>query len=193
MTDVMVDSSPIEQTYLMGALVRKAALGWMIGGVLLGLIQVLAVGLHKPLGVSTQFVVADSMVLHQVAPNYAAQHPLISKEKYRQFGYGWWFDIGLILGAALAALFARRWRLSVLPVWWEVNKGPAKTARLINCFIGGFLILLGSRFAHGCTSGQFVSGWAQLAVAVIPFTLTLFGFALITARWIYPKTPEIES
>ena len=173
-------------------MVRKAVLGWVIGGLLLGLTQVLAVGLHKPLGVSTQFVVADSMLLHEAAPEYAAQHPLISEKKYRQLGYGWWFDIGLLFGAALAALFTRRWRISVLPVWWEINQGRTTGRRLLNCFIGGFLILLGARFAHGCTSGQFVSGWAQLAVSVIPFTVTLFGFALLTARWFYPKTPEIE-
>lgn len=193
MTNVMADSCSVDQTDQVGALVRKAAVGWVIGGVLLGLTQILAVGLHKPLGVSTQFVVADSMLLHRVAPEYAQQHPLISEAKYREFGYGWWFDIGLLFGAALAALLTRRWRLSVLPVWWEVNKGPATTQRLINCFIGGFFILLGARFAHGCTSGQFVSGWAQLAVSVIPFTITLFGFALLTARWLYPNTPEIES
>ena len=177
----------------MAALVKKSVLIWWAGGLLLGLTQVLAIGLHKPLGVSTQFVVADAIVLHQTAPEYAAAHPLISKPKYQKFGYGWWFDIGLLFGAALAALGSRRWHFSITPVWWDTNHGANQGRRLITCFIGGFLILLGARFAHGCTSGQFASGWAQLAVAAIPFSVTMFGFAVLTARLMYPKSPKIET
>lgn len=48
--------------------VRRAPLGWLAGGILLGLVQVAAVALKSPLGVSTQFVVADTQVLGAVAP-----------------------------------------------------------------------------------------------------------------------------
>jgi len=73
-----------------------------------------------------------------------------------------------------------------------MNKGNNVLGRFVISFIGGFLILLGARFAHGCTSGQFASGWAQLALSAIPFTITLFAFGILTARLFYPKTPEIE-
>ena len=63
---------------------------------------------------------------------------------------------------------------------------------MIAGFIGGFLILLGARMAHGCTSGQFASGWAQLSLSVVPFTITLFGFGMLTALLVYRKTPDIE-
>ena len=59
-------------------------------------------------------------------------------------------------------------------------------------FVGGVFILLGARLAHGCTSGQFASGWAQLSLAAVPFTVGLFGFGMLTARIFYPKVPGIE-
>jgi uncharacterized membrane protein YedE/YeeE len=46
--------------------------------------------------------------------------------------------------------------------------------------------------AGGCTSGMFASGWAQLAVAAVPFTVGLFGAGMIAARLTYPRAPEIE-
>ena len=172
--------------------VRKAPLPWWAAGIFLGLVQVLAVGWTKPLGVSTQFVVLDSMIIHQVAPEYANNHALISNSKYQKFGYGWWLDIGLIAGAFLAALLVGRWKVQTTTVWWRLNRGESTGKRFITGFIGGFLILMGARFAHGCTSGQFASGWAQLSLSVIPFTIAMFGFGMLTAYLVYPKTPQIE-
>jgi len=173
-------------------LVRKAPLPWWAAGLLLGMAQVLAVGLKEPLGVSTQFVVADTQLLQKTHPQYVNQHPLIKSASYRQPGYGWWFDIGLIAGAFVAAALSGRWRLRVSTLWWQANRGPAVGKRLLTAFVGGVLILLGARFAHGCTSGQFASGWAQLSLSAVPFTLTLFLFGMVTARLVYPKAPGIE-
>lgn len=172
--------------------VKKALLPWWIAGLLLGLVQVFAVYMVKPLGVSTQFVVADARILHKAAPEYADRHPLISKEKYRKFGYGWWLDIGLILGALIAAIATRRWKLQNTTIWWETNHSGSLAARFACGFFGGILIILGARFAHGCTSGQFASGWAQLSVSALPFTVALFAAGMLTARLIYPKTPQIH-
>lgn len=171
--------------------VGKSPLPWWAAGVLLGLVQVLAVGLVKPLGVSTQFVVADAKIISAVDNEYAKEHPLISKEKYQKFGYGWWLDIGLLVGAFAAAVLIRRWKVQKTTVWWRGNHGGSVAKRLIAGFIGGFLILLGARFAHGCTSGQFASGWAQLSLSMVPFTITMFGFGMLTAYLVYPKVPTI--
>ena len=43
-------------------------ISWKVAGIALGLLLTLATALVKPLGVSTQFVVTDAMVAHQVAP-----------------------------------------------------------------------------------------------------------------------------
>ena len=172
--------------------VRKEPLPWLAAGILLGLVQLLAIGLVKPLGVSTQFVVADAKIIKQAAPGYTKDHPLINTDKYQKFGYGWWFDIGLVIGAFLAALIIGRWKLRFTTVWWRQNHGSSILTRLVAGFFGGFLILLGARFAHGCTSGQFASGWAQLSLSVLPFTVTLFGFGMLTALIVYPKSPRFD-
>ncbi len=171
--------------------VRKAPLVWWAGGLLLGLTQLLAIAINKPLGVSTQFVVADAMVLQHFAPEYVQGHPLIDKAKYLDPGYSWWLDIGLIVGAMLAAILVGRWRFRFLPVWSRVN-GHGYIRRFFFGLVGGFLILLGARFAHGCTSGQFAGGWTQLSLSTVPFTIMMFAMGLLTARLVYPKVPEIE-
>lgn len=172
--------------------VKKAPLPWWLAGLLLGLVQVAAVYMAKPLGVSTQFPIVESIVIHKTNPEYSQNHQLLSQEKYQKIGYGAYLDIGLIIGAAVSAVVIRKWRLSTVPVWWQVNHGHSVIWRFITGFIGGFLILLGARLAHGCTSGQFASGWAQLSLSAIPFTITLFGFGMLTALLFYKKTPEID-
>jgi uncharacterized protein len=91
--------------------VGRALLPWIVGGLLLGLTQVAAVGLRSPLGVTTQFVVAEGALAHAVAPEATEAHPLIGPENRRTFGYGTALDLGLILGAFISALAVGRWRL----------------------------------------------------------------------------------
>ncbi|MBN1845633.1 MAG: YeeE/YedE family protein [Sedimentisphaerales bacterium] len=173
--------------------VPKAPLPWWAAGLLLGIVQILAVGLSGPLGVSTQFVVVEGVALNKVAPSYVEQHTLLQSEKYQKIGYGFWLDVGIVLGAFLAAVLAGRWRPRATTYWWRVSHGPTVGKRLLAGFIGGFLILMGARFAHGCTSGQFASGWAQLSLSVVPFTVSLFLFGMITALLAYPRTPNIDA
>ena len=170
---------------------RTPVLPWWAAGLLLGLVMTLAVAVNKPLGVSTQFVVAHGMWLKEAAPTYVADHPVLSKESYQQAGFGWWFDIGLIAGAAATALLAGKWRPRTTCAWSRAN-GSARR-RLVLAAIGGVLILLGSRLGHGCTSGQFASGWAQLSVSALPFTIGLFGVGILAARWFYPRVPDQEA
>lgn len=164
-------------------------LPWWAAGILLGLVQVLAISLIKPLDVSTQIVVADTAILETIVPEYTENHPLMKHEEYKKSGYGWWFIIGLIIGAFFTSLHLRRWKMQASTVWWRHNHDSPITLRLIVGFGGGFLILLGAGIATGCTTGIFFSGWAQLALSAVPFTITMFGFGMLTAYFIYPKIP----
>ncbi|HOQ04870.1 MAG TPA: YeeE/YedE thiosulfate transporter family protein [Anaerohalosphaeraceae bacterium] len=172
--------------------VPKAPLPWWAAGLALGLIQVLAVYVKGPLGVSTQFVILDSIVMHKAAPEYAQNHPLLSQEKNRKIGYGFWLDVGIVLGAFTAAVMVKRWKLQTSTVWWKTNRNGSLFGRFFAGFIGGIFILLGARLAHGCTSGGFASGWAQLSLNAVPMTIGLFSFGMLTAWLVYPKTPDFE-
>ncbi|MBW8000436.1 MAG: hypothetical protein FVQ80_00235 [Planctomycetes bacterium] len=176
-----------------GKTVRRSLLVWWAGGLFLGLVQIFAIGLKKPLGVSTQFVVLDTIAIKQVASEYVESHPVISKSKYQKLGYGFWLDVGIVAGAFLAAVLSGRFKIRFSSCWWEAKYGNAIGRRMLAGFFGGFLILLGSRIGHGCTSGQFMSGWAQLSLSAIPFTVALFGFGMLTAYLVYRGSkPEIE-
>lgn len=169
---------------------RTHPLPWWAAGILLGLVQVLAIALVRPMGVSKQFVIADAKVLNRVAPEYSENHPILSDEQYKKFGYGWWFNIGLVLGALLAAVHLRAWKVRTKSFWWQGNLDAPVLLRLIAGFCGGVLLLLGARLAHGCITGQFISGWTQLSLSAIPFTITLFGFGMLVAYLVYPKKPN---
>jgi uncharacterized membrane protein YedE/YeeE len=169
---------------------REPILPWWAAGMLLGLVMTLAVAVKEPLGVSTQFVVANGAILKEVAPAYVDGHDMLKEAKYHKPGYGWWFDIGLIVAAAGTAVLVGKWKPRKTCDWARANGSVRK--RLVLSFIGGFILLFGARLAGGCTSGQFASGWAQLSLSVVPFTVGMFVFGMIAARIFYPKTPDIS-
>ena len=166
---------------------KEPILPWWAAGILLGMVMTLAVAVKKPLGVSTQFVVANGAVLKEVAPGYVDNHAMLKKTKYHTPGYGWWFDIGLIVAAAGTALLVGKFKPRATCDWARANGSVRK--RLILSFIGGVILLFGARLAGGCTSGQFASGWAQLSLSAVPFTIGMFVFGMIAARIFYPKQP----
>jgi hypothetical protein len=169
---------------------RTHPLPWWAAGILLGLVQVLAIALVEPMSVSKPFIDTDVKVLNRVAPEYSAKHPLLSDEQNEGFGYGWWFDIGIILGACLAAFHLRAWKIRIVSGWWHRNHDATALLRLIAGFCGGVIMLLGAGFAYNCITGQFFGGWAQLSLSAIPFTITLFVFGMLVAYIVYPRTPN---
>lgn len=169
---------------------REPVLPWWAAGILLGLVMTLAVAVKKPLGVSTQFVVANGAALKETTPDYVKNHGMLRKEKYHTPGYGWWFDIGLVGAALVTAVLLGKWKARSSCEWGRANGSVKK--RMLLSFVGGFVLLFGARLAGGCTSGQFASGWAQLSLSVVPFTVGMFVFGMIAARIFYPNVPGSE-
>ncbi len=165
---------------------------WWTAGILLGLVQVLAIALAQPLDTSRQFVVADAKTLQRAAPEYAQNHPLISDKERNKFGTGLWFGIGLILGAFLAALHLRTWKVRVSSAWWQRNHNDPVLLRLITGFCGGLCALLGAALAYGGLIGQSGSGWAQLSLSAIPFTIGALGSGMLIAYLVYRNAPNKE-
>jgi hypothetical protein len=173
---------------------------WWTAGILLGLVQVLAIALAQPLDVSNQFVIADAKTLEHVAPEYTENHPLIQALKVQDLqsktprllglASGWWLAIGLVLGAFLAALHLKTWKVRVSSAWWRQNYNDPVLLRLITGFCGGFCALLGAGLAYGGVVGLCGSGWAQLAVSAIPFTIAALGSAMLIAYLVYRKAPN---
>jgi hypothetical protein len=170
--------------------VREPKLPWLPAGVLLGLVLTVATALVQPLGVSTQYVVTDAVLLHAVAPGfvesngYLAQHG--AKEGWR-FGYGWMLVLGMGVGGGLAAAVTGRRTRRPVPSLWRARFGRSRALRYGAAFAGGVLLLFGARFGGGCTSGHMISGISQLAVSSLLFTAALFPAAIGTARLLYGR------
>jgi uncharacterized protein len=160
---------------------------WWAGGLAIGIVLILAVALFQPIGVSTQYVVLDGVLLHNVLPDVASKSPYLAKatQSWTLATFEFFFVLGIPLGALAAAMATARFTTRVVPTEWNKRFGSNPGNRLVWSFVGGFLLLFGARFGGGCTSGHMISGVSQLAVSSLVFSSTLFASAIVTARWLY--------
>jgi len=170
-------------------------ISWKVAGVALGLLLTLATFLVKPLGVSTQFVVTDAVVAHQVAPQFAESNTYLSKYGEKTdwgVGYGWMLVFGMLVGGGITAAFFRDRQPKAdqgsMPPMWVGQFGASRAKRFAAAFLGGVLLLFGARLAGGCTSGHMISGISQLAVGSFIFGVTTFAVAIATAKLLYRGT-----
>jgi uncharacterized protein len=151
-------------------------LAWWAGGLGIGLVLIVAVGLVQPIGVSTQYVVLDGVLLHSVLPDVASKSPYLAKtaQGWTLATYEFFFVLGIPLGALMAALVTARFTTRVVPVEWSRRFGSNPGNRLF-----------GARFGGGCTSGHMISGISQLAISSFFFSAALFISGIFTARLLY--------
>ena len=74
---------------------------------------------------------------------------------------------------------------SETPKVWRDRFGNNKAKRYLSIFVGGFLVLFGSRMAGGCTSGHMMSGMMQTALSGYIFTISVFVSAIPTSILLY--------
>jgi uncharacterized protein len=167
-------------------------ISWKAAGIALGLLLTLATFLVKPLGVSTQFVVTDAVVMHQIAPGTAESNQYLSKygaPSDWSIGYGWMLVFGMLVGGGVTAMLFRDKQPEAdkgsMPPMWKAEFGPSEFKRYGAAFTGGLLLLFGARLAGGCTSGHMISGISQLAVSSFIFGVTTFFVAILSAKLIY--------
>lgn len=184
---------------------------WLTGGLALAAIAVLAVVLVKPIGVSTQYVIANGIVWNMFDDNiaiktvdeagkshYSSSNAYLdkSKGKYAKsidnpLSYGLIFVLAMIGGGFIAAKSSKsspdhQERRSP-EVWSERFGHRSKGKRYLVAFIGGFLVLFGARLAGGCTSGHMVSGMLQTSLSGYLFALGVFLTAIPAAIFFYRR------
>jgi uncharacterized membrane protein YedE/YeeE len=142
----------------------------------------------KPLGMSTALSQASGacaagfMGWENVAANaYWAKH-------VPKWDYGMLFLAGTLLGALVAAVVGKRFRIETVPTVWRERFGPSVAKRMIGAVIGGALAMFGARLAGGCTSGHGISGSLQLAVGSWTFFIVMFAAGVATAFVLFRKT-----
>ncbi len=172
----------------------NAIISWKVAGIALGLLLTLATALVKPLGVSTQFVVTDAIVAHQVAPEAAEGNAYLAQYGEAQdwgIGYGWMLVFGMFAGGLVTSRLLRGRQpeadKSSMPDMWRQVFGGSRNKRFAYAFFGGVLLLFGARLAGGCTSGHMISGISQLALSSFIFGVCTFGAAIGMAHFLYRK------
>lgn len=181
--------------------------GWKSSGIALGLVFLLAVTLVKPIGVSTQFVIFDGIIWNAFSniivkndntkKDYTSTNAYLNKSggKYAKnianpLNYSFILVLSIILGGFIAEKLQNKLtdkQTLTISNAWRVSFGNSLLKRHFGAFIGGFLILFGSRLAGGCTSGHMISGIMQTSISGYLFALSAFAIALPVAFLIYKR------
>lgn len=142
-----------------------------VAGVIIGLLQVPAILLvGKTLGTSGSYrSIADWMlsVFHHV------RNPM---------NVSWW-HLGVVAGIVGGVYFSHsrhaQVRCQTSPMWEKELGIKSHKARFLFSLLGGALMVIGARLANGCTSGNGISGTAQLDVSAWIVLAAMFASAVV--------------
>lgn len=102
---------------------------------------------------------------------------------------GWYMMllVGVFLGALLSSWLSGDRPKITVPLLWRWRFGDGAGKRLAFAFLGGALMVLGTRVAGGCISGHGISGDLQLAAQSWVFMPLAFAVAVATAFLMFGK------
>ena len=175
---------------------------WFKSGIALATCFLLAIVLIKPIGVSTQFVIADGIIASAfnnvlitedptTKSGYTSSNAYLNKSggKYakavaKPLSYGLVFVAAMVVGGFIASRRQSE-RAPSIPTCHLSRFGSSSSTRYLLAFTGGVLVLIGARLAGGCTSGHMMSGMMQTAVSGYLFTAAAMAVAIPVAILIY--------
>lgn len=169
--------------------------GWSpyIAGALVGVLAItsayvatILMGKTSYLGASTTFVRAVGLLEQIFAPEHVASNAYFIKTKVR-IDWQFMLVIGICIGAFIASITDRSFKLESVPKLWEERFGPSVIKRFIGAFFGGMLAMIGVRMASGCPSGHGLSGMMQLSVSGLAALTIFFLFGILVANMIYRR------
>ncbi len=134
----------------------------------------------KGVGASGAVNRVTAIALHAAAPTWAEENGSMRNYFASPGGplSGWLvFEMaGVILGAAVAVYTRRSFRV-------ETVRGPGvdPRSRLVLAALGGIVAGFAAQVGRGCTSGQVLTGGAQLAAGSWVYMWAMFGTAYLLA------------
>ena len=161
-----------------------------IAGIGLGLVLLAAfVIMGRGLGASGAFSTIVSTGVNAVVPSVGEKNEFFSTYSNQVSANplkDWYVIevIGILIGGFISGFLAHRFKRTV-------DKGPniSVKGRFTYAFIGGAIMGIGAKLARGCTSGQALTGGAQLNVGSWLFMIFIFvgGYAaayFVRRQWI---------
>ncbi len=134
---------------------------WVPTGIVIGLISIVAfplsaaAGRNYPLGITSGWLKIGQMFMPSV--------PFADSLKWDM-----WLIVGIVVGAAIAALMAKEFKL----------RKPAGRM-LVQTFIGGALMGFGAVCSTGCNIGHILSGVPQLSIGSL-----IAGTSIVLGAWL---------
>jgi uncharacterized membrane protein YedE/YeeE len=151
--------------------------GFGIGVMLLLAFLIMGRGLGATAAIGSIVAWASGLV----SPEWTAANPALKGYYADPPATNWtlYLIVGAFFGALVSALLARR-------VHWRIERGPhlSMNARLALAFFGGAIAAAGAKLAKGCTSGQALTGGAQLNAGSWIFMLAVFAGAYLLAYFV---------
>jgi hypothetical protein len=153
-----------------------------VAGIVLGLVVLLSfVITGRGIGSSGGIKRLSGAILHSVDPTFAEENkntaPYFANPSRSSLN-SWivFLAIGVAMGGFLGVFTGKRFQ-------FETLHGPRidDKSRWILALFGGIISAWGAEFARGCTSGQAVTGGAQLAFGSWIFMFAVFGGAYALA------------
>ena len=174
---------------------------WVKGGVILGVLNILVYMQGQRLGTLDTYVKTVIKITEYISPNLALGtflthtcgcdtrpvDPTILMSTYLHIDWQIMVVIGIFIGAFIARRRTGGGTGPAIPHTWQARFGNRNWLRYLLGFIGGVLLLLGTRLAGGCTSGHVISGTSRLAVSGLTFGLAAFATGIPTALIIFRK------
>ncbi|USO02530.1 MAG: YeeE/YedE family protein [Alphaproteobacteria bacterium] len=147
-----------------------------ISGVIIGLLQIpIAYFFNATLGTSTSY----SLVFEQLAALFQGKGFEIVRPNYVwQLG----LVFGVIVGACWSARLSGAKYPEISPIWKKEFGITSQTTRYALSFFGGMFLIFGARLAQGCTSGNGISGVAQMDASAWVTLMAMFAFAILTVQ-----------
>ena len=148
-----------------------------VAGIALGLVLLASfVVVGRGLGASGAYKLVGAAAIHQVDPTFAEENGNIGSFFHpgRSVLNEWivFLALGTFVGGGIGAFTAKRFKR-------ETIRGPriARENRWVLAVLGGLLSGFAAQLARGCTSGQALTGGAQLALGSWVFMFSVFGGA----------------
>lgn len=156
---------------------------WIKGGIILGIFIILATWSYRPVGVSSSYSTAVSLISVLISEDLFGSNPYLLK--YSKWGWQEMLVIGIFFGGLISYRLSGGHGISTIPDGWGKRFGTSSALRFLQAFLGGFLILFGARMAGGCTSGHIISGSSLLIVGSLVFGLMVYISGIIMAKILY--------
>lgn len=174
---------------------------WIKGGFALGILNILIFLSGNHLGTTTAYAQTTGYLTQffspQLIPVSTWTAGTCGGTGVLEVGWQWMLVLGIFLGGLIGKLFSRsRNKTAVnvdtpsIPALWIERFGNKPKLRMLHAFLGGILLLFGSRLAGGCTSSHIISGMSQMAVSGVLFAIAVFASSIPTALLLYKRRNE---